>query len=346
MNLQTLYLHNTLENWSISLLIFASAIVFVILLSLLNKYIFIKLAKKTKLKLDDELLKALQSPVCFGILLFAFFIAEKRLIVPEKIQHSFTTAYQILTVLNITWLITRFVKTIFSTLVRKHSGKEKQVDARFYPLIRRTLLIVIWCVGIVMALNNAGISVSTLLATLGIGGLAFALAAQDTIKNIFGGVTIFSDRPFRIGDRIQINNIDGFVKDIGLRSTKIQTLDNRLVTMPNSQVSDAAVINVSSEPTRKVPMTLGLVYDTPPDKMKTALSILKDVSQNISGVYEKDIVASFTDFAASSLNITFVYYIKHDANIYDTMNAVNLYILSAFNENGLSFAFPTVTITK
>jgi MscS family membrane protein len=124
------------------------------------------------------------------------------------------------------------------------------------------------------------------------------------------------------------------------------TLENRLLTIPNNQLVDAAIENVSSEPSRKVSSVLGLTYQTSPEKMKIALDILKNISQNVPGVSKRNIVASFTEFSASSLNITFVYYIKKDADIYDTTNAANLYILKSFNDNNLDFAYQTIKIEK
>jgi MscS family membrane protein len=123
-------------------------------------------------------------------------------------------------------------------------------------------------------------------------------------------------------------------------------LDNRLLTIPNNQLVDAAIENVSSEPSRKVASVLGLTYQTNPDKVNIALDILKNIHLNVPGESKKDIVASFTDFAASSLNITFVYYIKKDADIYDTTNAANLYVLKSFNDNNIDFAYQTIKIEK
>jgi len=220
----------------------------------------------------------------------------------------------------------------------------KYLDNHLMSILRRTVLAIIWSLGIVMALNNVGVNVATLVAGLSIGGLAFALAAQDTIKNIYGGFTIFTDRPFRIGDRIKVDGFDGFVENIGIRSTRIRTLEKRLVTMPNFKLVEASVENISEEPMRRVLMKLGLTYNTTPQKMNEAMEILKAIPEKVRNVDPKDITVAFTDFTDFSLVITFVYFIRKNADVMETPSQVNTEILRAFNEAGLQFAYPTQTV--
>jgi MscS family membrane protein len=211
-------------------------------------------------------------------------------------------------------------------------------------IIRKTAITVIWALGIVMALNNVGVNVGTLIAGLGIGGLAFALAAQDTIKNIFGGITIFTDRPFRIGDRVKVDKYDGFIEDIGIRSTRIRTLEKRVVTIPNYKMVDAPIENVSEEPMRRVLLKLGLTYKTTPDKMNEAMIILRDIPNRVKNIDPDEITVAFTDFTEFALVITFIYFLSKNADVTETPSRVNSEILRAFNEAGLEFAFPTQTI--
>jgi len=170
------------------------------------------------------------------------------------------------------------------------------------------------------------------------------LASQDTIKNIFAGVTIFFDRPFRIGDRIKIDKFDGFIEDIGIRSTRLRTLEKRLVTIPNFKLMDSFIENVTDEPMRRVMMKLGLTYNTTPEKMNEAMVILKDMPNKVKTVDSKDITVAFTDFTDFSLAITFIYFIKAKADIMGTTSEVNSEILKAFNEAELQFAYPTQTV--
>lgn len=344
--LEQLFYGNTLRNWFISLAIILGALVLNKIIILLNKYVIHRLTNKTKSNLDDILFKMLQAPVLLGIALFAIWIAAARLNLGTGIENFILKSFNILIVLNITWFAARLVNALIEEywVPKEDESKHKKLDSHLISIIRRTILSMIWALGGVMALNNAGYDVKALLGTLGIGGLAFALAAQDTIKNIFGGITIFTDRPFRIGDRIKVDKFDGVVEDIGIRSTRIRTLEKRLVVIPNYKLTDMPVENISEEPMRRVMMKLGLTYNTTPDKMNEAMAILKDMPNRVSEVHEKDVVVAFTDFTDFSLAITFIYYIKKNADVMETPSQVNTEILRAFNKACLNFAYPTQTV--
>lgn len=344
--LSQIYYGNTLKEWMISLLIIVGAVILNKGIVLINKHVIRKLTSKTKNRLDDILFKMLEAPVLFGVILLAIWIASSRLNLDPKIDDFFSKTYQFLIVLNITWFIVRFVSALIEEYLvpAAEENTHKYLDNTLIPVIRRTVLGMIWFIGIVMALKNVGIDVGALIASLGIGGLAFALAAQDTIKNIFGGITIFTDRPFRIGDRIKVDGFDGFVEDIGVRSIRLRTLEKRLVTIPNYKVVEASIENITAEPMRRVMMTLGLTYDTAPEQMNEALSILKNMPKVIKEVDSKELVAVFSDFSSYSLNLKFIYWVKKSGDVMETPSKVNLEILEAFNSAGLSFAFPTQTV--
>lgn len=340
---------NTLEDWGISLIIIVVALILNKIISLLNRKFIFRWVQKTKTKLDDIFFTSLESPILCGILLLAIWIAAMRLDLGAKTHEIIAKSYQILIVLNITWFVARFVGALLEDYAQSISGRQKggksHVDKKLRPMIKRIATMFIWTIGIIMALNNVGVSVGALLGTLGIGGIAVALAAQDTVKNIIGGVTILSDQSFRIGDRIQFDAIDGFIEDIGIRSTKIRTLDKRLLTIPNYKVVDAAIINVSGEPRRRVVAKLGLRYDTTPEQMKKAMEILKEMPEYVKDIDTKDLSATFSDFAASALTLNYIYFIKKSSkDVMETTSQVNLEILSRFNEAGLIFAFPTQTV--
>jgi MscS family membrane protein len=184
-----------------------------------------------------------------------------------------------------------------------------------------------------------------MIAGLGIGGLALALAAQDSVKNIFAGIMIFLDKPFRLNDRIQINGHDGSVEEVGLRSTRIRTLEGRIVTIPNCTFTDNSVINVTSQPALKVKLNLGLTYDTDEKDMQKAINLLEEIVKDEPQIKD-DFVAGFNGFGDFSLNILFIYYVKPEGHWLDTQTLVNKEILRRFNKEGLEFAFPTQTIYK
>ena len=197
-----------------------------------------------------------------------------------------------------------------------------------------------------VALSNVGVDINALWGTLGIGGIAFALAAQDTVKNIFGAFTIFTDKPFGIGDTINVNGFEGTVVDVGMRSTRIMGYDRRITSYPNYKITDASIVNISSEPMRRAMVKVGLTYDTGADKMNEALDILRGLPAKVKDVSENpsDITAYFSDYTDSALVITFYYYIEKQGDILKVTSDMNLAILAAFNKAGLNFAFPTRTL--
>jgi MscS family membrane protein len=337
---------NTVQSWLISILIVLGAILLNKLIILLNKYVIQKITAKTKNRLDDILFRMLESPVLLGIALAAIWIASSRLELGANVDAFFSKAYQLLIILNITWFASRLVNALIEEYLIPIAEDtiHKNIDNHLISIFRKAILTVIWILGAVMALNNVGVEVGTLVAGLGLGGLAFALAAQDTIKNIFGGFTIFTDRPFRIGDRIVVDGFDGFIEDIGIRSTRLRTLERKLVTIPNYKIVEASIENISEEPMRRILTKVGLTYDTTPEKMKEALSILKNIPKKVKLIDDKEVFVFFSEFADFSLVITYIYFIKKESDILTAISNVNLEILESFNAAGLQFAFPTRTI--
>ena len=308
-----------------------------------------RIAERSRTRIDDLLsdADALEPPILLGVMLFAVWISLGRLDLGTKFHHFLRNAYEVLVTLNVTWLFARVIARLIESLFTSRDGSATtrlNINTHLIPLIKRGVLIVVWAIGIVMALHNIGVTVTTLMGTLGIGGMAFALASQDTIKNIFGGVTIFTDQTFQIGDIIRIGDTEGTVVDVGLRSTRLRTYDGRLVILPNSQLIDAVVTNISSEPGRRIVIDLGLTYDTSPEKMRQAMAILSSMDDRVRGVEPGSIIAAFVAFADSSLTIRLIYFIRKSADILGTQTEVNFDILSQFNAAGLNFAFPSRTI--
>ncbi len=267
-----------------------------------------------------------------------------RLEQPDNSREMVSTLFTLLSVINTTWFLARSVSVlIVHYLSPKSNQKTNKLDAHLSSLLQKISVYIIWILGFVAALNTLGVKVSALVAGLGIGSMAFALAAQDTIKNLFGGLTLFVDRPFRIGDRIKIDDVDGFVADIGMRSLRIKTLDNRIVSLPNSKVVDSTLENVTSQPSFRMKTKIGLTYDTTPQKMSLAMQLLKTLPQTVDGI-EKDVEVSFFEYGDFSMQILLIYYIKPSSNYFGSISDVNMEILRMFNENSLEFAFPTQTI--
>lgn len=334
---------NTIENWGISILIILGAIIIVKLLSLLGKKVIKPFVTGTDNHLDDVIFYSLEAPVKFAIILLGIWIAIHRLVYPDSFVKVVDNAYSILIVLDITWFFGR----LFSSLLQVYWGKQSNGQAnKMMPIIKRTILVIVWLIGIVMALSNVGVNISALLGTLGIGGIAFALAAQDTVKNVFGAFTILTDKPFSIGDTIRVDSYEGTVVDVGVRSTKIMNYDKRIITFPNYKITDTSIVNISSEPMRRVVLNLGLTYDTTSEKMKEALELLKSIPKRVENVSSNpsDIVAVFTEYSDSALVIMYIYFIEKQGDILGVTSNMNMEILAVFNKAGLNLAFPTRTV--
>jgi MscS family membrane protein len=345
--LDKVFYGNSVSDWGISLLIIVAALLINKLLLIFNRKVIKRMTARSRIVLDDLLFESLEKPVLLGIILLAIWIALGRLESSLEFKTFLKTSYEILVTLNITWFFARLASSMVEAANRKDAEQDKgrfKIDSKIMPLIKRLILILVWLTGIITALKNAGVEITTLMGTLGIGGIAFALAAQDTIKNMFGGITIFIDKTFRIGDIINFSGMEGSVVDIGLRSVRILTYDKRLVTVPNYKLTDALITNISSEPGRRIVMELTLTYDTTPEEMRKAMNILADMPNRIPEIRSKDLTVAFTDFADSALILRFSYFIRKTADIYNTRTQVNFEILRAFNEANLRFAYPTQTV--
>ncbi|MCD5401668.1 mechanosensitive ion channel family protein, partial [candidate division NPL-UPA2 bacterium] len=204
-----------------------------------------------------------------------------------------------------TYTLVKLVDLFAAYLEPKVKATESKLDDQLLPIIRKTLKIFIVAIGAMAIMEGLDLPVTSFLAGLGIGGLAFALATKETLANIFGSIAIFADKPFRVGERIIVDGCDGPVESIGLRSTRIRTLDGTLVTIPNARMAEATINNISKRPTIKNLYTIGITYDTGYDKMKKALEILRDIFKNHPST--ENYWVYFKEFGAHSLNILVIH---------------------------------------
>jgi len=199
---------------------------------------------------------------------------------------------------------------------------------------------------VVMILQNLGYSVTSLIAGVGLGGAALALASKDTVANLFGSLVIFIDRPFQIGDWVEIGPVEGTVEEVGLRVTLIRTFANSLITVPNAQLTTTAINNWSRMRKRRIKLTLGLTYDTTPDKMEAAVEAVREVLRQEERIDQSFFLVNFTDLGAHSVDI-FVYCFtittRWDEHL-QIRQDVLLKFMRAIKDLGLQFAFPTQTI--
>jgi len=340
-----LYYGNTVKQW----LIAAGIIICTVLLAKLLYWVFgnvvKKITTKTKTRIDNILVDMLEEPVVFSIIIIGVWYGLATLEMSKTVHRWIATGYYFLIIFAIAWSITRVLDSLVEEyLVPLVAKTEGDLDDQLLPIVRKGVKITVWGIAVIIALNNAGYNVGALLAGLGIGGLAFALAAQDSVANLFGGFTIFADKPFTIQDRVIVDGYDGTVEEIGIRSTRLRTLAGRVVTIPNSKISNNVVENISSEPARKVILSLGLTYDMDDSKIGKALSTLEKIAKKTDGVDRNKITTAFTGFGDYSLNVQLIYWIEKSADIFGVQTALNLKVLEVFAKEGLEMAFPTQEI--
>jgi MscS family membrane protein len=189
-----------------------------------------------------------------------------------------------------------------------------------------------------------GMNVTGLLASLSIGGLAVGLAAQDTLSNLFGAIAIFADKPFRVGDQIKLDSIEGTVEAIGLRSTRVRNVDGHLVSIPNRNMANANIINISQRPSIKTEMNIGLTYDMTAAQVERAMQIIEEIFRPHPKT--ANLMVSFNKFDSSALNILVVHW-WNSTNYKEYMQGfqqLNLELKRRFDAERISFAFPSQTV--
>lgn len=337
---------------------FASAFVLILaglVAKKISDYLFetkiIPVLQKTPFALDNLLASAASKPV--GVLLLLGAIAGAFGVLPlpgtpETGVRAFVTG--VLTVLlaaDVIWFLFRVIDVAVEYLAKLALRTESKLDDQLVPMLRKALKITVGVICSVWVIQLLGYSVSSLIAGLGIGGLAVALALQDALANFFGSVSIYIDRPFVVGDLIRMDgDVEGFVEQIGFRSTRLRTWPGTMVAIPNKMLANAVIDNWTRMPKRRVMHSVGLTYETTADQMEEAVAGIRSIVENDDGVDKEFIVVRFTEFGDSSLNILVFYYtVALDMPGHnETKERINLAIMRLLDEMGLSIAFPTRTV--
>ncbi len=336
---------NTLAHWAIfcGLLVaswFLRTVVTTTIFKILQHF-----ASKTETTLDDKLFPALENPTKGLIVVLGFFAAFKVLKLSPSLDAGMVNLFKIAFPAVIFWGGIKAISAIVDHLGEVAREKDMGIAA-FLPLIKKTVLIVFIILGGLTIIQSFGYDVKTFLAGLGIGGLAFALAAQDTLTNLFGSFVVAIDRPFLVGDAVQIGAHQGTVESIGMRSTKLRTAARTLIAIPNKTVASDAIINFTRMPQRRVEQIIGLTYETSPEKMDGILADIRLILKNDPEVHQQAIIANFTNYGPSSLDIQIVYFTSNPdwTKHLELRERINLKIMRAVSTRGLSFAFPTQTV--
>lgn len=333
--------NNSPSQWLIALAMIVGTLIFARVIYWLVSVCFKQFTKRTESELDDLILKRIDTPVVFGIVLIGFRFAVEQLHFSKPIENYLQRGFVFMSALAITWFLTRIVRAgiefYFRQMQESNNGKN---EAEMMMLGKRASVIVLWTLGVIVGLNNAGFDVGALIAGLGIGGLALALAAQDTVKNIIGGLVVFIDKPFRIGDAIRIKDIEGTVVYTGIRSTRIRTGAGRVVTIPNAQFTDNAIENISLEPSRRVIQRIMLAANGNDfQKIEKLIDSIK-YYLHLSAEIEPESQLVFLEKLSPAPEIQIIYFVKAGVHIHDTQSLLHLKFLELIQQNGLSLLLP------
>jgi len=298
----------------------------------------------------------LASPLSLALFTFGLSVGIAVLQKDPQLAKFSGKTVQLLYVISVVWYVYNLIDLVDVGFERLQGRIQSRLDAQLIPLIRKTLRVVLVLVAaLYVAQNTFGQNISAWLAGLGIAGLAVSLAAQDSLKNFFGSITILLDRPFKVGERIIYSGYDGTIEDIGFRSTKVRTFAGHLVTIPNANIVNNPVENPSRRPYIRRIMNVTITYDTPGAKIAEAVDILRrilaedGIREPIHPTIRGDDYPPrvfFNEFNADSLNLFVIYWYAPPAwwDYLEHAQRLNLRIFEEFERAGIEFAFPTQTL--
>lgn len=351
--LQELFAQMDQTFFGISLGRFAAAFAALICAFLVKKLIgqfFVRvlqpIANRTQSDFDDRAFQAVRKPAEFLAVIAGLSIVFTLLHLPAELQSMTTAGIKFLIAFDIAWALYNLVDVLDALMLKWASRTETDLDDHLLPFIRKSLRIFIVVMAIVMVVQNLGYSISGLLASLGIGGLAIALAAKDALSNIFGSIMILLDRPFAIGDWVQTGDLEGTIEEVGFRSTKIRTFAKTQITVPNSVLMNMPINNYSRMPKRRIKMNIGVTYATSPDQMRKAVADIRQMLREHPAIDQDFFLVNFTDFGASSLDIMIYCFTSSTVwqEYLDARQDVCLKIMDILEGMGLEIAFPSRTV--
>lgn len=336
---QNSYLGNTVQEYVIAVVVFVvSAVVLkLIQVGILNR--LKALAKKTATDIDDFLISIFESIRPAFYVLLSLYFALRYLSLSDTANKIFT----ILLLVVIVWQTIRIVGVGIDYGVRKKFEGDKGGigAARFLSGIAKAIL---WLVGLLLILQNAGVNVTSLIAGMGIGGIAIAFAVQGILEDLFSSFAIFFDKPFVVGDRIVVGQHRGRVEKIGIKTTRIRSAQGEQVIISNKELTSSQVVNSERAKELRASILFGVVYEIPQDLLESIPKLVTDVIDDVEGTRSHRV--HFLEFGDSALNFKVTFFVDGDNRdqFMDKRQEVNFAIRRVLTEKGIEFAYPTQTI--
>ncbi|MEJ2103422.1 MAG: mechanosensitive ion channel family protein [Ignavibacteriaceae bacterium] len=338
---QTLW-GNSAERYLIAVGILIAGIVLIKIFKSIVLYRLKKWADKTETTLDDFLIKGIEKSIVPLLYYGVFYIAVTSL----TLSPQFQKILQIVSLVILTFFIVRFVSSTIMFTLTYFIKKQERGDEKARQLRGMTVLInlFVWALGIVFLMDNLGFNISAVVAGLGIGGIAIALAAQAVLGDVFSYFVIYFDRPFEVGDFIVVGDKVGSVEYTGIKTTRIRALSGEQLVFSNHDLTNSRIHNYKKMERRRVVFKLGVIYQTTAEQLESIPKIVREIIESQQdATFDRGHFATYGDF---SLNFEFVYYvIGADYNKYmDIQQAINMKIYRTFEEKGIEFAYPTQTL--
>ena len=304
------------------------------------------IVKKTSTKFDDEMLEAVEKPIDFLFVIIGLNFAVAMLYLDDDINSTIDQFIRSGFIVVVFWSIINILNHLAINIHKITNKFGDKINADVSSFIVKSIRFFILILGFIAVLQEWGYNVSGFIASLGLVGMAFALAAKDTASNLFGSLVIFTDKPFKIGDWIKTPEVEGIIENVGIRSTKVRTFAQALVSVPNGVLANSAILNWSRMGKRRVDTTLGVTYGTSGQTLENIIRDIKDMLKNHPDIHQETIHIYFSAFGESSLNI-FCYYFTKSTDWGEFMKvreSTYLNIMKIVENNGSSFAFPTQTL--
>lgn len=341
--LENIYMGNTLQNWLIAVCILIT--VFTVL-KIIQRMAIIKLSKlaaATNNHIDDLLVDMLKNTKFFILLVASAYMASYAITLKPSIMALWQKAIILILILQSgLWASAGISFWLGRTIQRRMDHDSSSTTTiTFLGFVARLIL---WAIILLLILDNLGINITGLVAGLGIGGIAVALALQNILGDLFASLSIVLDKPFVLGDFVVVDALSGTIEHIGLKTTRIRSLEGEQLIFSNNDLLKSRIHNYKRMSERRIVFGFGVVYQTPLEKLKAIKKIVSEViAKNEKARFDR---AHFKEYGDSSLNFEVVYYVTGpDYNIYmDVQEAINLEIFRRFAEEGIEFAYPTRTI--
>ncbi len=336
---------NTLWQYILSLLLVLGSVVLAKVAYYVIKHYIKVFTAKTETKLDDILVEVMEGPLLALIIILGISYARTPLVLPDGINNTINAFIGVLLTLDVAWFLMKLSDGLIQNYVTPMAAKStSKLDDQLVPILKNGARIIIFILAFLSILSNFGYDITAVLGGLGIAGIAIAMAANSSLSHVIGGATIFADRPFEVGDAVKIGGTTGNVEEVGIRSTRVRTLDGTLVTIPNADVANAVTENYSKATRRRVNFTLGLEYRTSPKKIEEAKEIVKRIVKKTEGLETDSARIYFTQFGDSSLNLTVTYFVSDVPRLFELQDIVNTKIHEDFTKAKIGFAFPSRTV--